>query len=59
MLINEVVIVIKEFSKVKLNSGEIGYIVEIYKDGEAFEVELPKFELRTVKPDEIAEVLVE
>lgn len=50
---------IKEFSKVKLNSGEIGFIVEIYKDGEAFEVELPKFELRTVKPDEIAEVLEE
>lgn len=48
---------IKEFSKVKLVSGEVGYIVEVYKEGEAFEVELPGFELRTVKPDEIAEVL--
>ena len=57
MQISEAIIVIKEFSKVKLVSGEVGYIVEVYKEGEAFEVELPEFELRTVKPDEIAEVL--
>ncbi|MBQ1778347.1 MAG: DUF4926 domain-containing protein [Acidaminococcaceae bacterium] len=48
---------IKEYSKVKLKSGEVGYIVEIYNNGEAYEVELPEFELRTVKPDDIAELL--
>lgn len=54
---NEVPEMIKEYSRVKLNTGKIGYVIEIYEEGKAYEIELPKFELRTVKPEEIAEVL--
>ncbi len=44
------------YSKVQLVSGEIGYVVDVYKDGEAFEIELPHFDLRTIKPEDIAKV---
>ena len=56
---NEVSEMIKEYSRVKLNTGEIGYVIEIYEEGKAYEIELPKFELKTVKSEDIAEVLQE
>lgn len=45
------------YSKVQLVSGEVGHIVDVYKGGEAFEIELPHFVLKTVKPDDIVKVL--
>ena len=52
---------IKLYDKVKLRSGEIGYIVEIYEHGKAYEIELidKGFEdrLRTINHNDILEVI--
>ena len=52
---------IELYSKVRLITGEIGYVIEAYKGGEQYEIELSATEhhlnLRTVSRSEIAEVL--
>lgn len=52
---------IEIYSKVRLKSGEIGYIVEVYESSGEYEIELPvkdhDINLRTVSKADIAEVL--
>ena len=54
---------IKEGQKIKLRTNEIARIVEVYKDGEAFEAEIFKsfggIVVETIKPKDIASVYVE
>lgn len=52
---------VRMFSKVLLSSGRTAYIVEIFKDGEAFlaDIDLDDGEVSTeeIYPDDIKEVL--
>jgi hypothetical protein len=54
---------IKEGQKIKLKTNEIARIVEVYKNGEAFEVEIFKsaggITIETINPKDIASVYVE
>ena len=52
---------IELYSKVMLKTGEIGYVIESYNDGEHYEIELPvkehQLNLRTVSESDIEKVL--
>ena len=54
---------IQEGQKIKLKTSEIARIVEVYKDGEAYEVEIFKVSggiaIETIKPSDIASVYIE
>ena len=53
----------KLYQKVKLKSGEYAHIVEIYKDGEAYEADIYSKDgltrTDTIKPSDIARLIVE
>jgi hypothetical protein len=55
--------VITEGQKIKLKTGEIGRIVEVFKNGEAFMAEVFKqaggISIDTIKPIDIGSVFVE
>jgi len=54
---------ITEGQKVKLQTNEIARIVEVYRNGEAFEAEIFKsiggISIETIKPNDIASVYIE
>lgn len=57
----EVSMEIRLFDKVLLNTGEIAYIVEVYEQGVAYEVDIDKSdgstETNTIKHSDIKKVL--
>lgn len=54
---------VKMFDKVRTKSGETGYIVEIYNDGEAYEIDLEPYDksrdfpTKTIKKEDIIDVI--
>lgn len=54
---------VKMFDKVRTKSGETGYIVEIYNDGEAYEIDLEPYDksrdfpTKTIKKEDVIEVV--
>ena len=51
------------YQVLRLKTGEIGTVLEIFKDGEAYMVDIrledDTYEQRTIYPDEIASVFVQ
>ena len=51
------------FQNVRLATGEIGAVIEIFKNGEAYRIDLPlpdgNYEERTVRPHEIVAIFRE
>ena len=51
------------YQKIRLKSGKIGHVVEIFNDGEAYMVDIRlddgEYELETVGPQDIKSVIVE
>lgn len=52
---------LKEYTKIRLKTGEIGHIVEVYHKSGTYLVEFPpknhSLDLRDIHPEDIAEVL--
>lgn len=54
---------VKMFDKIRTKSGKIGYIVEIYNDGEAYEIDLEPYDknrdfpTETIKKEDVIEVV--
>ena len=53
----KVITMIKEYSKVKLKTGEVGYVVEVSEKFGTYLIELPECVLRSVRADDIASVI--
>lgn len=53
----------KLYQKIKLKSGEYAHIVEIYKNGEAYEADIHGKDgttrTDTIKPSDIASIIIE
>lgn len=47
------------FAKIKIKTGEIGYIVDVSETHQTYLVEFPKFDIREIVPDDIIEVLAD
>jgi len=51
------------YQKIRLKSGKVGHVVEIFNDGEAYMIDIKQddgeYELETVKPQDIKSVIVE
>ena len=51
------------YQKIRLKSEKVGYVVEIFNDGEAYMVDIKQddgeYELETVRPQDIKSVIVE
>ena len=48
---------LKQYSKVRIKNGEVGYIVEVSEKFKTYMVEFPDFDIRDITPDEIIEVI--
>lgn len=48
---------LKPYTKIKIATGEIGYIVEVSEKFQTYMVEFPGFDIRDIAPDDIVEVL--
>ena len=48
---------LKPYTKVKITTGEVGYIVEVSEKFQTYMVEFPGFDIRDIVPDDIVEVL--
>ncbi len=51
------------FQKIRLKDGRVGHIIEIFKDGEAYMVDLrttdDEYEQETIYPKDIKSVIIE
>ena len=51
------------YQKIRLKDGKIGYIIEIFNDGEAYMIDIKlddgEYEQKTVYPKDIQSVIVE
>lgn len=45
------------YTKVKIKTGEVGYIIEASEKFQTYMVEFPNFDIRDIAPSDIVEIL--
>ena len=48
---------LEPYTKVKISTGEVGYIVEVSEKYQTYMVEFPNFDIRDITPDDIIEII--
>lgn len=48
---------LEPYTKVKISTCEVGYIVEVSEKYQTYMVEFPNFDIRDITPDDIIEII--